>query len=514
MSLKKIFKKIIAIVLVLIFSVNSFAAVVSDNDGSAFITKAEFESLKNNFQNQLNQYNITIGNKIDNAIVSYLAGIKVDVKTDKPIIVGNWGYYTIMNGSVDNEYAYPDFSGTTSWLGNAVNTNFRKTWFGFGEIKYAGTQNSNRRVLLKNITPAETLDLSNATWAGVATNARESWVCSIVFRNDNLTGYGGVNENNRYMWVFSPLNINVHGYYNNLNTVSDVWNHQWQYEGRGYASGQWVWYYPGNYPISAFSNSAAIEYRNDGAGNIYEYEHLGNWHRYTTWECTIKDCINYFGISNYNSLRTDTWLPLTTTSGGWTAQDISRANGNNVDWQNNRSINWDDRRAGNPPTSNSTVIPTIGLIESDIQAKDIWQFERLYDGDGILMDRMTMEQGIPIMKVKKGDKVEWSPEFINVKIAGVASDVELCPVLAYTPFISGKSVSDNKNYVKFDDKERGEFPITENHKIKLKFEAEKDGYVYMKWCPNIGNDVEVDGTEWEATIDFSKCSSYSVTKDY
>ena len=51
------FKKTIAIVLVLIFSVNSFAAVVSDNDGSAFITKAEFDSLKNDFQFQIDWNN-------------------------------------------------------------------------------------------------------------------------------------------------------------------------------------------------------------------------------------------------------------------------------------------------------------------------------------------------------------------------------------------------------------------------------------------------------------------------
>ena len=56
---------------------NSFTAVVSDNDGSAFITKAEFDSLKNDFQSQIDQYNSAIDSKIDNAIASYLAGISV-----------------------------------------------------------------------------------------------------------------------------------------------------------------------------------------------------------------------------------------------------------------------------------------------------------------------------------------------------------------------------------------------------------------------------------------------------
>ena len=63
---------------VLILCLNCNAAAVSDNDGSAFITKAEFDSLKNSFQAQINTYNSSIDNKIDNAISSYVSGIKKD----------------------------------------------------------------------------------------------------------------------------------------------------------------------------------------------------------------------------------------------------------------------------------------------------------------------------------------------------------------------------------------------------------------------------------------------------
>ena len=64
----RIFKKYIATFLIVLMSINSFGAVVSDNDGSAFITKAEFDSLKNNFQSQIDQYNTSIDSKIDGAI--------------------------------------------------------------------------------------------------------------------------------------------------------------------------------------------------------------------------------------------------------------------------------------------------------------------------------------------------------------------------------------------------------------------------------------------------------------
>ena len=86
-STKIWYKQCIAWVLIVLMGINAFAAVVSDNDESAFITKAEFDSLKNNFQNQIDQYNTSIDSKIDGAIASYLAGIKVEKMTDLPSLV-------------------------------------------------------------------------------------------------------------------------------------------------------------------------------------------------------------------------------------------------------------------------------------------------------------------------------------------------------------------------------------------------------------------------------------------
>ena len=42
---KKVLKKALCLIFALIFSIDGFAAVVADNDGSAFITKAEFDAL-------------------------------------------------------------------------------------------------------------------------------------------------------------------------------------------------------------------------------------------------------------------------------------------------------------------------------------------------------------------------------------------------------------------------------------------------------------------------------------
>ena len=76
--LKKISKKFISLCLVVLLSGNSFAAIVADNDGAAFITKSEFDSLRNDFQSQITNYQTSIDSKIDGAIAAYLSGIKVN----------------------------------------------------------------------------------------------------------------------------------------------------------------------------------------------------------------------------------------------------------------------------------------------------------------------------------------------------------------------------------------------------------------------------------------------------
>lgn len=505
-------KKFIALFLVVLMSIESFAAAVSDNDGSAFITKAEYDSLKNNFQTQLDSYNSNIDSKIDFAIAAYLAGIKVEKTSTKNIIVGLWEKYTLMNGKIDNEYEYPDFSGNTTWLANAVNESFRKIWFGFGEIKYRRTTKSNKRVLVNNVTPASTLDLSNVTWAGVATNAREAWTTTKIYRNDELSSYGGAISSNRYVWCFSPLNLNANGYISDLNASgqSGLWGIQWCYEARTMSS---PWLYA-IYPVPAFANSVTITYEEDSNNKSIIYEHLGSYKWNESWECTIKDCANYFSTSANNSKRTDGWLSAATKTGEWTAMDAVRAGGTE-DWQENRAINWSDSKlvgTGSVPVTNRATIPTVGLISSNLGASNIFQYQDLFDSDGARMNKLTMEQGIPVIKVKEGEKVEWEPSWVDVKVNGVVDSAELVPVFAYTPFTTATSIADTKNYVKIEGYEKGTFPQTTDHKVKINFEAEKDGYIYLKWFPSIGTQEQIANTPWEATLDLTNCPTYKVTE--
>ncbi|MBR1455514.1 MAG: hypothetical protein IJ593_12860, partial [Lachnospiraceae bacterium] len=97
-KLVKTAKRALGLVFAFLLSIESMAAVVTDNDGRAFISKAEFDSLKNSFQAQLNSYNKGIDNKIAAAITLYLSGLKIQ-KTEKidPI-------YSVYYDSVTSKY--------------------------------------------------------------------------------------------------------------------------------------------------------------------------------------------------------------------------------------------------------------------------------------------------------------------------------------------------------------------------------------------------------------------------
>ncbi|MBO6118968.1 MAG: hypothetical protein J6P02_00695 [Lachnospiraceae bacterium] len=140
-------KKALCLIFAFLFSIESFAAVVSDNDGSAFITKAEFDSLKNNFQAQLDAYNTSIDSKIDSAIASYLAGIKtqktesfnpfVMVNDSTPKILGRASNYGAVNAQFFNEISavVSDFGCSGGNIQNytplTVAGNDQTTWWQF-----------------------------------------------------------------------------------------------------------------------------------------------------------------------------------------------------------------------------------------------------------------------------------------------------------------------------------------------------------------------------------------------
>ena len=97
----------LALFIVVLLNINSYAAVGA-NDGSAFVTKAEFDALVNTFNDQMDTYQSGLNTKIDGAIANYLAGLSsLTQQKVTPIIndaKGVWSATTTAN------------SGTKDWV--------------------------------------------------------------------------------------------------------------------------------------------------------------------------------------------------------------------------------------------------------------------------------------------------------------------------------------------------------------------------------------------------------------
>ena len=137
----RLIKKLVALLLVLLISIESFGAVVSDNDGSAFITKAEFDSLKNNFQSQIDQYNTSIDSKIDGAIASYLAGITI---TKRQLLINKYNNIELMTGQKMKDLMWTN---STTYCVNACNrqsgtADWQRIWMQ-GTLNFSGANQDN-----------------------------------------------------------------------------------------------------------------------------------------------------------------------------------------------------------------------------------------------------------------------------------------------------------------------------------------------------------------------------------
>ena len=105
----KFIKRIISlsVIILLLFSVMSYAAVVDSSDGKAFVTKETFENLKKKFDAQLDIYESSLNNKIDGAIANYIKSQVAGYVTSN-ILNSKYKKVSSINGVFTNEWNMPE----------------------------------------------------------------------------------------------------------------------------------------------------------------------------------------------------------------------------------------------------------------------------------------------------------------------------------------------------------------------------------------------------------------------
>ena len=166
-------KRLIALFIVIILNVNSYAAVGS-NDGSAFVTKAEFDAIVNTFNEQMDNYEKNVVSKVDGAIANYLSGLTQESTTTK-----NVGYLSIIPNNVTSitmqPYdAFPYKGGKPKVAFNGLLVSLYTQVFGSigrGNFSYTGTTDGRRRFVTQEGTGTNI----KYRWNGFTDNYQEQF---------------------------------------------------------------------------------------------------------------------------------------------------------------------------------------------------------------------------------------------------------------------------------------------------------------------------------------------------
>ena len=528
----RIVKRLLALFLVVLMSINTFAAVVGDNDGAAFITKAEFDSLKNDFQNQLDRYNSSIDNKIDGAIASYLAGITIGKTEDKTLKYQDWKGVTFLNFSPSNVCSLPDYdvalsssyyvyiSGTGSAL---PPTESVMLTLAFNNTR---TTLQNKRCLADGDAEDSTSMPNQVIWEGRATNLIEKFIGNAAFMFfKTLPNPTGDTTGKFVPYLYGATETWVHffgcgltkikpGYYaDNFDHITNkTWWPRFYYysdqnvnNSKGYLDGDHT-----SANANSFSLSWSGALRNDGDGKTKDYEHIINYDDVEFPQLTDLDWTH--------TLRTLTDAPTfddlknTGTKSSkilWTERP-----GGATDLRVPTSIKTCDNYYSNDyNVANTEKVLGIGVINKIYSSEDILQTKNkeIFDissNDSITAPKaLNLYEGFPLFASDVGSQIEWTPVFNNTKVDGSSQDFELNIMLALEPFGEADNVSADK-IIKINGSTNN-YVTTSSKTCKIKFTMPERGIVYMKAWPT---DSTILTKKWEATLDLTSCGHYFETK--
>ena len=533
---RKMLKKALCLIFAFLLSIESFAAVVSDNDGSAFITKAEFDSLKNSFQSQLDSYNTGIDNKIDNAIASYIAGISIQKTVTESIINSKWEEISSMNGVFDNTFKVPTLDlqfYLNSLVQNNTSTNPQAALFWyvvmhFAKLSYtetwSTTTNCYRNLVTCTGTEADPRDL---IWAGRALRYSEAWNISRIWKLHS-TGNGGM----WWSWLDRPLEDSYAISMSNLSTIkhggyvanwdvvkTTLWPMQYKWEYTAIAS-------TGATGVKdiVLSDSlgqvydnfrTTIELKNDESGKSIDYEHIINYDGDVEWRVSNSSYTNWLTAPSETTITSSTIKDTATLTQRARVTGVAHhASSDPANWQGHQQ---DISTAQN--ITDNAKFPCIGMLSS------------LYAGSSILQDneerdikvnkytfrklRPTLSDGFQFIIAKKDDVIEWEPKFSYVKAKNTATTWvenahELDIYFSHGPF-SNKCETTNKIQVQVgSDTTKKDYATTTSRECKVKFTMPEDGMVYVKWVPHFTGTSYINHY-WLATLDISNCKTYKYT---
>ena len=417
--MNKVFKKcksLAIIFTILAFNINSYATIGA-NDGSAFITKAEFDALVNTFNEQMDTYEDNLVSKIDGAIANYLAGLSSEQTLNLvPYFIRNSGTSAEIVSRANDEYPFkktePGFNIAISYDTNygTGGTIYAKT--GKWNMASTGTKDGKRLLVNK-------LDNDEYRYAGYTENYGEDFDINWTYLKNSIDdGYVDANHY-AYPFVFKGTQKTI------FEASTTAWNN-------------WQTFMAGSATVGASrqptSVSVAVTVNNHKINREYDFVFSDNDNSSTATKPVYVYRFEDNQVKTFvagKDDKSDTVWSLTNKE-NFEKQAFSNAEfiyiryfGTTVEYKTNRRLLSESSSKYSGYSSNFELyIPTTAPVEvaegckwSEILYNDSSEYTYKYQSTGSApevdktLSGYSMVAGLPLIEVSKDDEVTWNYEF-------------------------------------------------------------------------------------------------------
>ena len=471
-------KNLIIVFVIILNSMSSYAAVGA-NDGSAFITKAEFDALVNTFNEQMDGYEHSLVSKVDGAIANYLAGLDDhETLTLKPHFIKVTGESENITSRKWDDYPYgylvPKVTASVSY-----SANLNSSGATYSKSANWNLANSNKNANGKRILVTEVVDngVKKYYYAGYTVNYGETFDIAWSYLKNNYDD--GYVNGNHYLY---PLVFK--GTQQTIFTGSDQWNNfgTFMHSTANMGTARTPSGIAVNVSIDDYDKTRKFDVvysDNDNSSTAKQYIY-----RFVEGQ-TTKFIAGEDKISK---------ILLSVTNGYiWNATSASNINfnyftyfGNNAPNYRTSSLTKASSYPGYNTYLNNNYWPTTAPVEegsgckwSDIYYNDRTEYKYKQSGSGgtvveKILKGYSMVAGLPLMDVEKGNIITWDFEFTE-DLNGRKMYVK------YGPF-DGKTV-EGDDITAYD---------ADKKKNQIKFTAKKSDMVFIKW--GTGNTLVTSGS--------------------
>ena len=437
--MKLIVKRIVSLISILcIISSYTVFSAVGGNDGSAFITKAEFDAVVNTFNEQMDNYENNLGSKIDGAIANYLAGLSNVSTVSRKILLpnaANSGVLSISsNAKLDYDYGVPQFRGTAARADALAASKYTQNQ---GGSCFVVTMNMNstaddykiKKTVISNLNESTTSLKSTAKWEGYYENGYDIVNCSYIESNDiynritswntsgtywsvehamlksnenyignngsvvsfRMTNSSGAQANNGYMFSAAPSSID-HIWGDNTSPYISVFT-SYDYDMFSNMDRDKNWGYDGNY-MTSFDGET---------WNNKSYTKTGSYGRVFTTSIFNKafGTTSFYAVSGVTNKNTFS-ANHTTSNNVCSLVATNKYYVPMVGFERTYLTNWKQIYDGNTTT--------IADFESSKHSSSTTVANAvLTDKDGVKY--MSVASGFPLIKLNKGEKFSYTLKF-------------------------------------------------------------------------------------------------------